>query len=738
MNPLLPPGSEGHRVAGLSAIPRLRPRPADALLPSVSLADLAEVVWRRLWSIVLIVILTIALTLGYIQLIRGDVYMAEAKLLVRIGQEQAPPPTMIDRSAVIGTPTGFVTAEMEMLRSRDLIGALVDRLDLSDKPRPPATSLLGLVKNYAKDIWGKVKDAIDEVLILAGMKPRLTPRELAVEAISRSILVESPPNSSIFSVRMIWPDRGAPNLMLGMLLDMYLSHRATLFQGTPATNFFRDRRQETAERLREAEQALGDFEREHGIANPDEQRSALLRRLSDADTGVDAARLDVQLTTTALEQLRAAERAGQDELATFAVAQYGGGLQQTLASELATTASRLLAAQTTLSAQDANIRRLQASMLALSRALTQQLTATAEQRQAQLVLREAQREAIRADLQTLQGAIARWQELRRDVGSAMRAYEFNDGKLNEAIGIAALESARLGNVVVVQSASEHAAPVGIRKSTMLALAAGGGVMLALTWVVLSEFFDHRLKTPGDVERRLSLRLLATIPLDTRRFGANAGRSRGGRRRTGRQDQLDRAADVEFARTAAALGRYASQEGMRVLMVTAGADGEGASTICTQVGRHLSGLLGLRVLLVDLGGQRPGLREYAARLPSPPVRFEPQGAGAQALATGGLAIADLATNGPTGVFPTLDGILAAAAGRFDLVLIDAPPWQSGPEALLALRACSHVMVVAAANSLSWEPLERMCADLEEERVELIGCVLNRYRRSLPHWLHEVLR
>ncbi|MCC6718794.1 MAG: hypothetical protein IT555_12990 [Acetobacteraceae bacterium] len=722
-----PPG-EPPQVGSNAAVRRQRPRAPDQLLPIVSLSDLAEIVWRRIWSIILITVLSILLTLGYLQLIRGDLYMAEAKLLVRIGQEQAPSPTMIDRSMLFSAQTGYATAEMEMLRSRDLISALIDRIDLTEQPRPPPTSLFGLVKETVRRWWRQLKEAFDEAMIWAGLKPRLTERELAIEAVSKALLVEATPNSNIFTARLFWPQRGAPELMLKMLVDRYLSHRATLFQGTTATNFFGERRRETAARLLETEQALGAYEREHGISNPDDQRTALLRRLSDADTGVDAARLDLQLAQTALAQLRAADQSGHDELASFAVAQSGSVLQQTLAGELATAAARLLAAQTTAGAQDLTIRRLQASMRALSRALAQQLGATAEQRRVQLAMRERQREEIRLRLQTLQDDIGRWQELKRDVASAARAYDFNDNKLNEATGIAALEAARLGNVVVVQSPSEQATPVGVRKSSMLAFAAVGGLMLALTWVVLREFFDHRLKTPGDVERRLNLRLLAAVPQGRRGFGV--GRP------------IDPAADAVLARTAAALGRYVSEEGMRVLVVTAGADGEGASTVCAHVGRHMAGLLGLRVLLVDMGGRRPGLREYVAGLARPPAMVvldaERPDPGIFARADG-WAIADFdAVSDATGGRPSLDALIAAAGEQFDLVMIDAPPWQSGAETLLAIRACTHVMLVAAANSLSWEPLERLCADLEEERVELVGCVLNRYRRYLPRWLHEVLR
>jgi Mrp family chromosome partitioning ATPase len=177
----------------------------------------------------------------------------------------------------------------------------------------------------------------------------------------------------------------------------------------------------------------------------------------------------------------------------------------------------------------------------------------------------------------------------------------------------------------------------------------------------------------------------------------------------------------------------------VLVVTAGVAGEGASTVSAQVGRHMAGLLGLRVLLVDLGGPRPGLVDQVARLSPPPVRVVPDGRRAwpELLGTAGAgwAVADLAAQGAP--LRELDALVAAARPGFDLVLIDAPPWQAGPDTLLAIRACSHVMLVAAAESLTWEALDRIRADLEEEQVTMVGCVLNRYHRHLPRWAQRLL-
>ncbi|MEJ0017331.1 MAG: Wzz/FepE/Etk N-terminal domain-containing protein [Acetobacteraceae bacterium] len=699
-------------------------------ITATSLADLAEIVSRRRWSVILIILATIACTTGYLLLIRGDTYVAEARLLVRLGQEQAPSPTTIaDKSLMVGNQGGYGSSELEMLRSRDLIAQLVDQIDWTEKPRPPPTTLFGKVREALREGWKELKDILDTVLIVAGLKPNLTPREAAIESVSRALIVESPPTSNLVIARMVWPQRGVPELLLKKLLDLYFIHRSTIYQGTTAANFFQQRRQETGASLNQAEAALSHFEREHGISNPDEQRSGLLKRLVEADTAVDSARFELEQAEGALRQFNEARDRGTPELATFAVSQFSTALQQSLAGQLATVAARWQAAQTTLSAQDQSVRHLRTEITAISSMLSQQLVAGVSQRQEQLAVRQSLRDGIRAELQSLQNALPDWQELRRAYASAVRAYEFNDGKFNEAQGIAALEAARIGNVAVVQQASEQAIPIGVRKSSMLMLATAGGVLLALMWVTVREFFDHRLHGPRDVDRRLGLRPLGTVPVDARGF---AGRA-----------PLGREAEETLARIAATIGGSLSAGGVHSLVVTAADTREGVTSVTANLGRHLVELLGLRVLLVDLGNTEPRLSAVVARMAVKPVPLTVDPAAPECFAGNAppWAIAELREpTGTTGsVRPaTLNGLVAAARSAYDIVLIDAAPPSSSVAALFAARAAGHALIVASANRLSYQSVQDVCDKLTEERAELMGCVLNRYKRPLPAWLEAALR
>jgi uncharacterized protein involved in exopolysaccharide biosynthesis len=481
-----------------------------SLLPEISLRDLAAPLFRRLWTVVAIVAAAILMAGVHVFLIRGDAWMAEAKILVRLGQEQAPLPTMLaDRQAFVSTTPGHVNSEMELIRSRDLIALAVDRIDLTPAPPPAAESLMARLKQAVRGAVRAVREAVSEALLAIGLGTRLTPREAAIEALSGALILDSQHNTNVVTARLVWGAREVPEAALRLILDIYFETRAAMFQGRQAVEFFTERRRETAARLAGAEAALARLERAQAITVPEEQRTALQRRLAEAESGIDAARLDLELAAIALRQLEATE-AGADETRS-GVALAGNPLQQAIAAELASLGARSAGSQTTLAAQDAAVRRQRAEIAALSRQLADQVRATHDQRRRILAAREELRDAIAADLAVLQAALPEWQALRREVDSARRAFDFNDGKLNDAVSVAALEQARIGNVQLIQRPALRATPVGLRKSVALALAGVLGGMLALAWVATAAFFDRRLHEAAEVERHLGLPVLAVVP-----------------------------------------------------------------------------------------------------------------------------------------------------------------------------------------------------------------------------------
>jgi capsular polysaccharide biosynthesis protein len=103
--------------------------------------------------------------------------------------------------------------------------------------------------------------------------------------------------------------------------------------------------------------------------------------------------------------------------------------------------------------------------------------------------------------------------LRRDAKTAEEAYLLFKKKHEEARISSAMDRQELVNVSIAQPAERPIAPVGISRLLQLLVAilliALGGVGL----VFGLEFFDHSFTSPADLERRLGIPHLASIPED---------------------------------------------------------------------------------------------------------------------------------------------------------------------------------------------------------------------------------
>jgi capsular polysaccharide biosynthesis protein len=73
------------------------------------------------------------------------------------------------------------------------------------------------------------------------------------------------------------------------------------------------------------------------------------------------------------------------------------------------------------------------------------------------------------------------------------------------------ESRRIGNVVIVERATDPLAPYGVRKLTLLGIAFALIVCAALAWITIAEFFDHGVYTAATLQEQVDAPVLAVVP-----------------------------------------------------------------------------------------------------------------------------------------------------------------------------------------------------------------------------------
>ena len=118
------------------------------------------------------------------------------------------------------------------------------------------------------------------------------------------------------------------------------------------------------------------------------------------------------------------------------------------------------------------------------------------------------------------------QRLRAKVEQDRTLYEqFLQAKTSTSITEAAQSTDLATNIAVVESASIPLAPVKPNKIKILALAIMFGLTLGLGGLLFSEFTDTSFKTVDEVEKRLELRVLGTVPKIEEMGGSWRGESR---------------------------------------------------------------------------------------------------------------------------------------------------------------------------------------------------------------------
>src|SRR5690242_14479888 len=102
--------------------PRLPLTNGAELRPPSSVRDIVFILFKFKWSALAIFFVTLGAALIYVVLIRDTLYDATSTLMVRLGQEQAPSPTLVGQAPmVMGYRYQDVNTEIDILQSADLL-----------------------------------------------------------------------------------------------------------------------------------------------------------------------------------------------------------------------------------------------------------------------------------------------------------------------------------------------------------------------------------------------------------------------------------------------------------------------------------------------------------------------------------------------------------------------------------------------------------------------------------------
>ncbi|MDB5043227.1 MAG: capsular exopolysaccharide family [Candidatus Eremiobacteraeota bacterium] len=548
-------------------------------------------------------------------------------------------------------------------------------------------------------------------------------------------------NTSILDVSVTWSDPEGSARVANALADAFVDVRRSLVtsQADAASSYITKQLPEARAKLARSAATLASFQSRNGLADENQQTQTLIGSLAETDrktanAEVDARQAAAQLSVVREQLARAPTtvNGGHQIAPNPAVAQ--------LQTQLAQVNVQLRSAQAqytdehpavrALRTQDAQIRRelavTPATVIAqtntMSNPVHQALAQSAATLGAQIAsdaaqLKElrAQHEAAKPALRALPQQIGALVALKRQAKQDEDVYNALSQKLSQA---RIARTTTLSDVSVIARAEAADAQVSPNVLVDIGIGLIFAVLLGLGVVFAVDRFDGSIRTDRDVQERLGLPVLSSIP----RLPARAGRPQ----------WLQVAMVDSFLQLVTSL-RYASSEPLATIAFTS-ADPEGGKS--SVAFRTAVAMAELRpgVLLVDADLRIPSLHKNlnmhrASGLSDVLVGSITLDEAVRSTGYAGLDVVVAGTKVPNPFAllqsPAFERFLEEAKKRYETVLIDTPACGSVMDAAVVCARADGTVYVVASRETDATRAQRGLVRLKNAGVRnIVGVVLNK--------------
>lgn len=704
-----------------SGVQSLSPSAAEAF----SLRNLINIFRRRvrLFGAVALVVFLAALLVTARATPR---YTAQAQVMLNVRQAQ-----VLDSQQVLSNlpaETGVVDSEVEVLQSRDLARQVAEALRLENDPE----------FNWALREPGGLGALIARVQgrALPRPTPPTTPeeirlgRERAASALRGGLGVQRMGLTYIIGVNFtsLNPEKSAR--IANAFAGQYIANQVADKGGAnrQANAFLEERLNQLRGEVQAAEAAVEAY------------RSAnnLLSSSGATLTEQEVSTYNQQLATASADQAveEARLRAARSQLARGSTGgDVGEALQSSVVGQLraqrSTVAARVADLQARYGPEWPALLRARQELAAIDGQIQAEIQRVISNLEARVQVARDRTASLRSTLGRTRGALAgnnaasvRLNELERNAQSVRTLYEGLLERYQETTNQSGNETAdsRLLQAARAPGApSSPNVPVNLVLGFMLALGCG------LAAVVLVELMDDGLITSEDVQRRLGLPMLGTVPL------MMSIADRKDRRMAPTEYLLNRplSAFAESFRTLRTSIMYAKLgSAAKVVVVTSALPGEGKTTtaVCLAISAAQAGL---RVVIVDCDIRRRNVSRLLGveadhglldvldgSMPLSEVLLKGEASGAWVLPTAKREFT------PREVFntPEMSALLSRLREDFDMVILDTAPVLAVAETRVLASKADAVMFLTRWRKTPAKAAEAALRSLEQSEATVAGAVL----------------
>ncbi len=655
-----------------------------------AVADLLGMARRR-WRLITLISTSIIAIAAAVLISIPNRY--EASATVQIDPRKRTIVQIENVTSDLRTDTPIVESEVEILKSRAVIGRVIDDLGLRqdaefNEPgmKTKLLAMLGLntwaLKTEKPDpTERRSRDPIADLLASDGGARTDPLRDTIASAFMSKLRVLRVRNSLLIDIRFTSKDPIKAARIVNAIADAYIKDqienkvRAT----TGATDLLEQKLEGLKLQLYESERKVSQFKTDNNIIDTEGQllSERQLARLMEETVRARNAGAEAQAKYEQVRRLatRQSDLSGVgDVLASHTIRMLKEQQSRVTRqqAELQTRYGQKHPAMQKINAEARDIQSkidIEASQIIIN--LKAELD-VATDRERQLT---ASLDKLKAQHGDTRDATVRLRELEREAVSSKQVFEAFLGRYKQT---AETQSIQVADARIIEMADVPLYPISPKRQQMMLAAVALALATAFGLAFLLEFTAPGLRRPEDVERTLSAAHIGSIPL----LDVNAASTMA----SGTRLAISQPRSL-FAEAIGAARHEIDQQwqspGSRIVLVTSTLPGEGTTLIASNLAHHYA-VSGARTLLIDadlrhaklthqlgLSG-RPGLREVLAGYMTPEaavLRDTTTGLNVMPATSG----APQKTSAPEALASsTLVQAFAILKGRYDVIIVDAPP------------------------------------------------------------------
>lgn len=673
----------------------LRTPPQD---DSLDLLKVVRVLWGGRWLILASMIVAALIGRIYVSQAVTPTYTARAVVMLESRQEQ-----VVDIDNVIsglGADQATVNTEVEVLRSRGLIGKLVDRQRLTEDAEfnPALIKPSGFSLSTIKKILSPSADtdAIPD--------PNAV-RNATIDRVLSAITIANLRNSFVFTITAVTSSPSKSADLANALARVYIQDQVEVkFEATEkATTWLTERVAVLQSDLERAEASVKAFSARTDLVSAD-ALEVLNRQIKDARLRQDDLRLEQDLQDAQISQLDAAYARGDADELLSVVRDLGlGRLIRADADEALERGYEL--ARDRLSLE-------QSRTLAQARSITTSLTQLKEKYTQQS-----------EDLLALE-------QLTREAEANRLIYEHFLARLKETSVQAGIQQA---DSRVLSTAAVPTSPSAPHKSRFTALAGIVGLVLCAGAILTREVLQNGIRTSDELEALSGLPVMGKIPAVPD---------------VTRRELLEYLVDKPASSAAEAVRNLRTSVVLsnldhppQVLMISSSGPSEGKTTVSIAMAQNFIGM-GKRVLLIEGDLRRQVFSQY----------FDLAGTGSlqdvlsgeQTLAEAvqrvdrfgaDVLVAGRSAGNAADVFSSdrFQAVIQDARVAYDIVVIDTPPVLAVPDARVIAHVADAVLYVVRWNATARHQISEGLRQFAQGKVQITGLVLTQIdMKKMKHY------